>query len=109
MFNSFAFYYFGYVVNRPEFLAVFIMANSIAAIIGAFAATWIGVRIGKRDTYWISLALSTVILLSASLFEPNAQFGQAQGGSEISTAGILRVFRGLKFPTNAEIGRNGAF
>ena len=37
------------------------------------------------------------------------QFGQAQGGSEISTAGILRVFRGLKFSPNAEIGRNGTF
>jgi len=37
------------------------------------------------------------------------QFGQAQGGAEISTTGILSVFRGLKFSPNAEIGRNGAF
>jgi hypothetical protein len=34
------------------------------------------------------------------------QFGQAQGGSKISTAGILGVFRGFKFSTNAEIGRD---
>jgi hypothetical protein len=48
------------------------------------------------------------------------QFGQDQGGSEISTAGhtaysisfgvyVRGVCRGLKFPTNAEIGRNGVF
>jgi hypothetical protein len=39
-------------------------------------------------------------------FEVCAYLGQAQGGSKISTAGILGVFRGLKFSTNAEIGRD---
>ena len=70
--SSFAFYYFGYVVKRPEFLSVFILVRGIATILGSFAATWIGVRIGKRNTYWTSLFLSALVLLSASMFEPNA-------------------------------------
>ena len=37
------------------------------------------------------------------------QFGQGRGGSEILTAGIYCIFRGLKFPTNTEIGRNMTF
>ena len=95
--STFAFYYFGYVVNRPEFLSVFIMATSIAAMLGSFAATWIGVRLGKRNAYWIPLALCAVILLSAALFEPNAWtlaiiFGLAGIGAAISGAMITALF-----------------
>jgi len=70
--TSFAFYYFKYVVNRPEFLQDFIVVSGVATLIGTIAATWVGVRIGKRKAYWISLVLSAVIFLSASLFEPDA-------------------------------------
>jgi Na+/melibiose symporter-like transporter len=66
---SFAFYYFGYVLNKPDFLTVFILANSVAQLLGTFAAPWIGVRIGKRNAYWISLILSAFVFLSMTFFE----------------------------------------
>lgn len=111
MINSFAFYYFGYVVNRPEFFSVFIMVRSIAAMLGAFAASWIGVRIGKRKTYWISLALSAVILLSASLFEPNAWgltiiFSLAEIGIIISGAMITALFSDTAVYGEWKTGKN---
>jgi glucuronide carrier protein len=65
--TSFAFYYFGYVLNNPTFLSVFILAISIAALIGTFAAAWIGVKIGKRNSYWMSLVLATIALCSAKM------------------------------------------
>jgi glucuronide carrier protein len=68
---AFAFYYFGYVLNSPTFLSVFIFATSLVSFFGAVAASWIGVKLGKRNTYWISLILSAVIFLSATLFEAN--------------------------------------
>ncbi|MBN1833210.1 MAG: MFS transporter [Deltaproteobacteria bacterium] len=68
---TFAFYYFGYVLNSPAFLSVFITATSLVAFFGAVAASWIGVKLGKRNTYWISLILGAVIFLSAMLFEAN--------------------------------------
>jgi Na+/melibiose symporter-like transporter len=66
---SFAFYYFGYVLNNPGFLSVFIIANSVATLIGTFAAPWIGIRIGKRKAYWISLVLAAFVFVSMALFE----------------------------------------
>lgn len=68
---SFAFYYFGYVLDSPAFLSVFIFAASLAAFFGAVAASWIGVKLGKRNTYWISLILGAVIFLSTTLVEEN--------------------------------------
>ena len=72
MIISFAFYYFGYVVNRPGFMSVFLPLIGATGFIGTIAATWVGIRIGKRNAYWIPLILSAVIFLSAYLFEPNA-------------------------------------
>jgi Na+/melibiose symporter-like transporter len=69
---SFAFYYFGYVLNNPGFLWVFILANSVATLLGTFAAPWIGVRIGKRKAYWIPLILSTFVFLSMTFIEANS-------------------------------------
>jgi len=68
---TFAFYYFGYVLDSPAFLSVFIFATSLVAFFGAVAASWIGVKLGKRNTYWISLILSAVIFLSATLIDAN--------------------------------------
>ena len=72
MITSFAFYYFEYVVNRPGFMSVFLPVIGAAGFIGTIAATWVGIRVGKRNAYWIPLILSAVIFLSAYLFEPNA-------------------------------------
>jgi Na+/melibiose symporter-like transporter len=65
--TSFAFYYFGYVLKNPTFLSIFILSISVAALLGTFAAAWIGVKLGKRNSYWISLALSTFVLASGKL------------------------------------------
>jgi len=55
---AFAFYYFTYVVRNAAFLSVFILAISIALLSGTLAAPWIGLKIGKRNSYWIALALA---------------------------------------------------
>ena len=46
-------------------MAGFILAIHIAALVGTFAAVWIGVKIGKRNCYWLSLALGAVSFASA--------------------------------------------
>jgi GPH family glycoside/pentoside/hexuronide:cation symporter len=74
MITSFAFYYFGYVLKNPAFLSVFILAISVAALFGTFAAAWIGVKIGKRNCYWISLALAAIVFVSA-VFVGKATWG----------------------------------
>ncbi len=66
---SFAFYYFGYVLNNPGFLSVFIIANSVATLLGTFAAPWIGIKIGKRKAYWISLVLAAIVFFSMAFIE----------------------------------------
>ena len=65
---SFAAYYFKYVMNDPDFLASFILAIGISRLLGTFAATWIGVRIGKRRSYWIFLILTAAAFASGKLF-----------------------------------------
>ena len=63
--TSFAFYYFGYVLKNSAFLSVFILTISVAALLGTFAAAWIGVRIGKRNCYWISLVVAAAVFVCA--------------------------------------------
>jgi len=69
--QSFAFYYFGYVLNNSDFLSSFILAISVASLFGTVIAAWIGVKIGKRNAYWITLILGAFVFLSASLIETN--------------------------------------
>jgi Na+/melibiose symporter-like transporter len=70
--TTFAFYYFTYVLNNLAFMSVFLLATSIAILIGAFFSTWIGIRIGKRNCYWIFLILSAVAFASARFFGATA-------------------------------------
>jgi Na+/melibiose symporter-like transporter len=65
---SFAHYYFKYVLDNWAFLNVFILAISISRLVGTFAATWIGVRIGKRHSYWVFLVLSAILFASGKFF-----------------------------------------
>ena len=59
--TGFAFYYFGYVLNNPDFLSLgFILAINIAALLGTMAAAWIGVKLGKRKAYWLFLILAAL-------------------------------------------------
>ena len=65
---SFALYYFKYVLNYLAFLTVFLLAVNISRLLGTFAATWIGVKIGKRHSYWIFLVLSAIVFASGKFF-----------------------------------------
>ena len=56
--TSMALYYFTYVTGNPSFLSAFILAISLARLIGTFAARWIGVPLGKRNSYWIFCTLA---------------------------------------------------
>jgi Na+/melibiose symporter-like transporter len=53
-------------------LPVFILAISIARLLGTFAATWIGIRIGKRNAYWLFLVLTAIGFISAKFFGTTA-------------------------------------
>ncbi len=63
--TAFAFYYFTYVLEDLSFMSVYLLATSIAVLIGAFLSTWVGIRIGKRNSYWISLLLAAVLFGAA--------------------------------------------
>jgi Na+/melibiose symporter-like transporter len=67
--SGFAVYYFKYVQDNMAFVAVFILAVSISSLLGTFAATWIGVKIGKRNAYWICLVLAGISYLSARYWD----------------------------------------
>ena len=65
---SFAIYYFKYVLDNLAFLTVFILVISFSRLLGTFAATWIGVKIGKRNSYWIFLVLAAIVFASGKFF-----------------------------------------
>jgi GPH family glycoside/pentoside/hexuronide:cation symporter len=65
---SFAAYYFKYVLDDPDFLAHFILAIGISRLLGTFAATWIGVKIGKLRSYWIFMVLAAIVFASGKIF-----------------------------------------
>jgi Na+/melibiose symporter-like transporter len=62
---GFAVYYFKYVLNNMAFVSIFILANSISGLIGTFAGSWIGVKLGKRSAYWSCLVLAGISFASA--------------------------------------------
>lgn len=63
--TALAIYFFTYVAGRPAFFSIFLLATSIARLTGAFAARWIGVRLGKRNSYCIFLVLAAIGFASA--------------------------------------------
>jgi Na+/melibiose symporter-like transporter len=58
MITTMAAYYFKYVAGNTAFLSVFILAISIARFLGTFVARWIGVRYGKRNSYFVFTAIA---------------------------------------------------
>lgn len=70
--STFAYYYFRYVLDNLTFLPAFILAISIARLLGTFAATWVGVKIGKRTSYWVFLVLAAMAFISGKFFGQNA-------------------------------------
>ena len=54
-------YYFKYVFSLSEYyLSIFILAISISRLSGTVVASWIGIKIGKRNAYWTSLVLAAM-------------------------------------------------
>ena len=62
---GFAFYHFAYVLKDLSFYPLFLLGLSIARVIGTLAAPWVGVKLGKRNSYWIFLVLASVAFASA--------------------------------------------
>jgi len=58
--TALAAYYFTYVVGEPAFLSLYILATSIARLIGSLAASWIGLKLGKRKVYCIFVTTAAV-------------------------------------------------
>jgi Na+/melibiose symporter-like transporter len=63
--SGMAAYYFTYVAGKPALLSLFMGAISVARLIGTFAATWVGIKLGKRNSYCISISLAAVGFASA--------------------------------------------
>ncbi len=68
VYTALAFYLFNYVFRNLEFMSIFLLVGSAAMLIGAFLSTWIGIRIGKRASYWVFLALSAITFILALPF-----------------------------------------
>ena len=58
-------YYCKYVLSNEPFITKFLLATAILGLAGSFIAAWIGKRLGKRHTYWMSMALAGIIYASA--------------------------------------------
>ena len=70
--TAYAHYYFKYVLNEYALMSYFILAISIARLSGTVVASWIGIRIGKRNTYWMSLIAAAVGFGAAVFCSENA-------------------------------------
>ncbi|MBN2418990.1 MAG: MFS transporter [Deltaproteobacteria bacterium] len=69
---SFAAYYFKNVFGDEAFLKNFMLINGIGTLLGAFAAQWIGPKIGKRHAYGLGCILGGLVYLSVAFIEVNA-------------------------------------
>jgi len=69
---AFAIYYFKYVLQDLSFLSVFLLVTAIAALLGSCAAALIGVRFGKRNSYWVFLVLSALGFVAAKFLGDTA-------------------------------------
>ncbi|MCL2878417.1 MAG: MFS transporter [Acidobacteria bacterium] len=58
-------YYCKYVLNNEPFMQPFLLITAIFGVAGSFIAAWIGPRLGKRHTYWITMAAAGVIYVLA--------------------------------------------
>ena len=64
---GFATYYFAYVMNNEAFFnRFFLLALSISLLLGTLAASWIGLRLGKRKAYWMAFIVAAFVFASAA-------------------------------------------
>ncbi|MEJ2110711.1 MAG: MFS transporter [Acidobacteriota bacterium] len=65
---GFTTYYFAYVMRNEDFFnQYFLLALSIFLLVGTLAASWIGLKLGKRKAYWMSFIVAACVFAS-SLF-----------------------------------------
>jgi GPH family glycoside/pentoside/hexuronide:cation symporter len=63
---GFATYYFAYVMRNEDFFnQYFLLALSIALLMGTLVASWIGLKLGKRKTYWMAFIVAACVFASA--------------------------------------------
>ncbi|MCR4435736.1 MAG: glycoside-pentoside-hexuronide (GPH):cation symporter [Clostridiales bacterium] len=62
---GFAFYYFKYVLNNLAFLPIFLLSINIAAFLGSLIGGKVGVSLGKRNSYILSMLIPAGILVLA--------------------------------------------
>jgi Na+/melibiose symporter-like transporter len=65
MVTALAIYYFTYVQDNAAFVSLFILITSIGRFAGTLVASWIGVRIGKRNCYWMFLMFAALLYFLA--------------------------------------------
>jgi Na+/melibiose symporter-like transporter len=58
--TSMAIYYFTYVAGNPAFLSIFLLAISVTRLLGTFSAPFIGVKLGKRISYFTFFGLAAI-------------------------------------------------
>jgi Na+/melibiose symporter-like transporter len=56
--TAMAIYYFRYVAGNDNLLSIFLLAISISRLIGTVAAPSIGVKLGKRNSYFVFVSLT---------------------------------------------------
>jgi Na+/melibiose symporter-like transporter len=69
--TAMAIYYFRYVAGDANFLSIFLLAISIARLIGTFAAPSIGVKFGKRNSYFVFSGLAVFGFAAARFLNPS--------------------------------------
>jgi Na+/melibiose symporter-like transporter len=95
--TTLAFYYFTYVAGKPQLLSVFILVISITRLAGTLVAAWIGIKLGKRKSYWLFFALSAFGFASAKLLQDYAPgvillFGVSVFFTSIASSMITALF-----------------
>ena len=56
-----AVYYCKYVLNNEPFMQPFLLTTAIFGVAGSFIAAWVGTRLGKRNTYWMTMVAAGVV------------------------------------------------
>ena len=54
-------YYCKYVLSNEPFMKYFLLITAIFGVLGSFIAAWIGPRLGKRHTYWMTMVAAAVV------------------------------------------------
>jgi len=65
-------YYCKYVLDDEPFMKTFLLTTAVLGLAGSFFASWLGPRLGKRHTYWISMAVAGIIYILARFMATTA-------------------------------------